>query len=121
MKVYVACALSARLVSPPGDVKQAVLDFFSGRLDNMLSPLFGADVVAAALSSGIDDLVQAVARVKALHEFRQRADFEALATAVKRVQNIVKEPERYSVSTRLPGIGKVRCYQIPPAIFELDL
>ena len=33
----------------------------------------------------------------------------------------VKEPERYSVSTRLPGIGKVRCYQIPPAIFELDL
>ena len=34
---------------------------------------------------------------------------------------IVKEPERYSVSTRLPGIGKVRCYQIPPAIFDLDL
>lgn len=34
---------------------------------------------------------------------------------------VVKEPERYSVSTRLPGIGKVRCYQIPPAIFDLDL
>ena len=34
---------------------------------------------------------------------------------------IVKEAERYSVSTRLPGIGKVRCYQIPPAIFDLDL
>ena len=34
---------------------------------------------------------------------------------------IVKEPERYSISTRLPGIGKVRCYQIPPAIFDLDL
>ncbi len=33
----------------------------------------------------------------------------------------VKEADRYTISTRLPGIGKVRCYQIPPAIFELDL
>ena len=33
----------------------------------------------------------------------------------------VKEADRYTVSTKLPGIGKVRCYQIPPAIFELDL
>ena len=33
----------------------------------------------------------------------------------------VKESDRYTVSTKLPGIGKVRCYQIPPAIFELDL
>jgi len=33
----------------------------------------------------------------------------------------VKESERYTISTRLPGIGKVRCYQIPPAIFELEL
>lgn len=33
----------------------------------------------------------------------------------------VKESDRYTISTRLPGIGKVRCYQIPPAIFELDL
>lgn len=33
----------------------------------------------------------------------------------------VKEPGRYTTSTRLPGVGKVRCYQIPPAIFELEL
>jgi len=33
----------------------------------------------------------------------------------------VKEPGRYTTSARLPGIGKVRCYCIPPAIFELDL
>ena len=32
-----------------------------------------------------------------------------------------KESGRYTTSTRLPGIGKVRCYCIPPAIFELDL
>lgn len=33
----------------------------------------------------------------------------------------LKEPDRYTISTKLPGIGKVRCYCIPPAIFELEL
>ncbi|WP_343589680.1 DUF927 domain-containing protein [Paracidovorax wautersii] len=33
----------------------------------------------------------------------------------------VKEPGRHTISTKLPGIGKVRCYHVPPAIFELDL
>ena len=34
---------------------------------------------------------------------------------------IVKETGRYSVKTKLPGIGSARCYCIPPAIFEIDL
>ena len=34
---------------------------------------------------------------------------------------IAKEPGRYSIKTKLPGIGPARCYLIPPAIFELDL
>jgi len=33
----------------------------------------------------------------------------------------VKEERHYTIKTRLPGIGAVRCYCIPPAIFELDL
>jgi len=33
----------------------------------------------------------------------------------------VKEPGRYSIKTKLPGIGPARCYLIPPAIFDLDL
>lgn len=33
----------------------------------------------------------------------------------------LKEPNRYSISTRLPGVGKARCYHIPPAIFDLDI
>lgn len=33
----------------------------------------------------------------------------------------MKESDRYTISTKLPGIGKVRCYCIPPAIFELDV
>lgn len=33
----------------------------------------------------------------------------------------VKEKGRFDVSERLPGIGKSRCYRIPPAIFDLDV
>jgi putative DNA primase/helicase len=32
----------------------------------------------------------------------------------------VKEVGRYSIKTKLPGIGPSRCYCIPPAIFALD-
>lgn len=34
---------------------------------------------------------------------------------------IVKEAGRYSVKTWLPGMGAMRCYRVPAAIFELDL
>ena len=34
---------------------------------------------------------------------------------------IAKEPGRFNVKERHPGMGLVRCYRIPPAIFELDL
>jgi putative DNA primase/helicase len=33
----------------------------------------------------------------------------------------VKEPGRYSIKTKLPGIGPARCYLIPPSIFDLDV
>lgn len=33
----------------------------------------------------------------------------------------IKEPDRHTIKTKLPGIGSVRCYCIPPAIFALDL
>lgn len=32
-----------------------------------------------------------------------------------------KEPGRFSIKTKLPGIGSARCYVIPPAIFDLDV
>jgi putative DNA primase/helicase len=34
---------------------------------------------------------------------------------------ITDEPSRFTIKTRLPGIGQARCYRIAPAIFELDL
>lgn len=34
---------------------------------------------------------------------------------------ITREPGRYNIKTKLPGIGSGRFYLIPPAIFDLDL
>ncbi len=95
--------LAPKLVQPAANVKQDVLDFFQGRLHNYLVSQegFSADVVEAALAIGIDDVVDAVERVKALAGFTKRADFGSLATAFKRVANIIKEPETAPVDKGL--------------------
>ncbi|MHC1727692.1 MAG: glycine--tRNA ligase subunit beta [Syntrophobacteraceae bacterium] len=87
--------LSARLIQPAENVKREILGFFEGRLHNYLAGPEGysPDVIEAALTVGIDDLVEAVARTRALASFTKRPDFGSLATAFKRVANIIKEPE----------------------------
>ncbi|SMC23069.1 glycyl-tRNA synthetase beta chain [Desulfacinum hydrothermale DSM 13146] len=91
--------LEAKMTEPQATVKAGVLDFFRGRLHHHLVSQEGLrpDIVDAALSVGIDDLVDAVARVRALAAFTQRPDFESLAVAVKRVGNIIKEGEKAPV------------------------
>ena len=34
---------------------------------------------------------------------------------------VTDEPNRFTVKTRLPGIGPTRCYHISPAIFDLEI
>ncbi|MDY0041470.1 MAG: glycine--tRNA ligase subunit beta, partial [Desulforhabdus sp.] len=95
--------LNKKLTAPPEKVKEAVLEFFQGRLLHYLVSQEGysADVVEASLAVGIDDLVDAVARTKALAAFKSRPDFESLAAAFKRVVNIIKEPELAPVDPSL--------------------
>ena len=69
--------------------RDAVREFFVARLRHLLSDL-PADCVEAALAAGADDICDARARVDALARLRQRADFEPLAAAFKRVANILK-------------------------------
>jgi glycyl-tRNA synthetase beta chain len=68
----------------------AVLDFFKGRLRGVLADGAPGDVVDAVLAAGFDDVVDAAARTKALAALRQRADFEPIGVAFKRVANILK-------------------------------
>lgn len=61
-----------------------------------------SEVFKSELCQGFDP--QAVARVL--------VDHECLT---------VKEPGRYNVTERLPGLGLARCYRIAPRIFDLDV
>jgi glycyl-tRNA synthetase beta chain len=96
--------LSDKLIQPAENVKRDILVFFEGRLLNYLATIEGgasSDVIEAALSVGIDDLLEAVRRTEALSIFTARPDFGALATAFKRVANIIKEPETAPVEVSL--------------------
>lgn len=91
--------LRSTMTEPADTVKKGVLDFFRGRLHHHLVTQEGyaSDIVEAALASGIAYPADAVLRVKALADFTRRDDFEALAMAIKRVGNIIKEGERHPV------------------------
>jgi glycyl-tRNA synthetase beta chain len=95
--------LAPKMTEPREMVRKGVLEFFLGRLNHMLASQEATtqDVVDAALAVGIDDLVEAVARTKALANFKSRPDFESVAGAFKRVANIIKEPEKTSVNADL--------------------
>jgi glycyl-tRNA synthetase beta chain len=96
--------LSNKLTQPAEKVKRDIIAFFEGRLLNYLVTFeegLSQDVIEAALSAGIDDLLETVQRTKALARFTARPDFGALATAFKRVANIIKEPETSPVDVSL--------------------
>jgi glycyl-tRNA synthetase beta chain len=88
-------ALAGKMTEPRDTVKLGVLDFFRNRLHYQMvnQDGFSSDVVEAALDVGIDDLVEAVKRTKAVALFQARPDFDSLAAAFKRVVNIIKEEE----------------------------
>lgn len=68
-----------------------VLEFITTRLRGMLLERgLPADCVDAALTAGADDVPDALARAEAVSRLRSRPDFEPLATAFKRVANILK-------------------------------
>jgi glycyl-tRNA synthetase beta chain len=79
-----------RKESDPRPLEQ-VLDFFRARLKALWSERYRADAVEAVLSAGFDDIVAAHQRVQALSDMVKRADFAPLATAFKRVANIVEK------------------------------
>ncbi len=83
--------LSDKLTRPRIEIQNDVVEFFRGRLVNLLANGHPADIVEAVVSAGFDDLADCVKRVRALDTFRQRDDFQPLSIAFKRVCNIVKD------------------------------
>ncbi|HKV93445.1 MAG TPA: glycine--tRNA ligase subunit beta [Candidatus Angelobacter sp.] len=72
---------------------QAVRNFFRERLEFYLRDVLGLayDVVNATLAAGSDDVVDAVARAKAVAKVRPSADFESISVAFKRMKNILRQ------------------------------
>jgi glycyl-tRNA synthetase beta chain len=89
LDTLVAAADAEHSVDVPRD---EVLEFLRVRLRGMLvdGRSLPADCVDAALAAGFHDVPDAAARAEAVAQLRDREDFEPLATAFKRVANILK-------------------------------
>src|SRR5581483_3030195 len=74
------------------DYPKAIGDFFRERLEFYLRDALGFkyDVVNAVLAADAEDVVDAVARAKALSAVRSSPDFEAISIAFKRMKNILR-------------------------------
>ena len=93
--------LSEKIERSPQEIKTDVLEFFKGRLQNLLSSKgISPDALEAALAVGFDDIVDLQERAKALHNLRNEPDFESLAIAFKRVVNISKSHTPQKIDPR---------------------
>jgi glycyl-tRNA synthetase beta chain len=80
------------LKKPAEELKKEILGFFQGRLQNLLiAQGFAYDTVEAVLAEGVNDVVFALEKIKALQAFRQNPEFEPISIAFKRVDNILKD------------------------------
>jgi glycyl-tRNA synthetase beta chain len=93
--------LSEKIERPPREIRTDVLEFFRGRLQNLLnSKGLSPDAIEAALVVSLDDIVDLEERAKALHDLRSEPDFESLAIAFKRVVNITKSHTSQKIDPR---------------------
>ena len=95
--------LTSKLERPPMQIKGEVLEFFKGRMQNLLiSRGVSPDAVEAASAVSFEDLVDLEQRAQALHDLKKEPDFDPLAVAFKRIVNISRShapgpvfPERF--------------------------
>lgn len=93
--------LAEKIERPPQEIKTGVLEFFKGRLQNLLgSKGVSPDALEAALAVGFDDIVDLQERARALHNLRGEPNFESLAIAFKRVVNISKSHTPQKIDPR---------------------
>jgi glycyl-tRNA synthetase beta chain len=76
-----------------GGLEESLSAFMRERLVYFLRDVCGYayDLVEAALAAGQDDLVDAMARLKALSDVRESKDFEAISISFKRLKNILRQ------------------------------
>ena len=97
-----------------------VLTFFQHRMEHLLAEQgFAKDLIAAVVSASVDNIPAVLKRTAALQNLKAKPDFEPLATAFKRVVNIIRKarqtgdiaPDAHRVKTD-PGIFREPCEQV---------
>lgn len=84
--------LESKLTRERGEIARDVGDFFKQRLNNVIMESgIDYDITEAVLASSFDDFVDARKRAQALQSIRQHPNFDSIATANKRVTNILKK------------------------------
>jgi len=82
--------------SAAAGLDDALAGFFRERLEYYLRDVLGLeyDTVNAVLAAGFNDVVDAVARAKAVSVVRHTEDFEHIAIAFKRIKNILRQAQQ---------------------------
>jgi glycyl-tRNA synthetase beta chain len=83
---------------------EAIRGFFRERLEFYLRDVLGLayDVVKATLAAGADDVVDSVARARAVAKVRPSADFESISVAFKRMKNILRQAAEKKIKVADP-------------------
>ena len=91
--------------TPPEQIAAAVLTFLNNRLSRLLADEgLSKDVVAAVISASADRIPDVERRAGALERLRGKPDFEPLAAAFKRVENILKKAVQDQVAAVNPSL-----------------
>jgi glycyl-tRNA synthetase beta chain len=94
-----------------------VMDFFRHRMQQILIDRgIPRDLVAAVVAASVDDLPAVVKRAEALLALKAKPDFEPLATAFKRVVNIITKATHEGLIA--PSGGTVGA--VDPTLFAED-
>jgi glycyl-tRNA synthetase beta chain len=80
-------------VEDPKPLATSVQAFLGDRVRHLFREAhqFAYDEINAAMAAGGDDLVDTLARLEALRRLRPSPDFEPIATAFKRIRNILQQ------------------------------
>ena len=90
------------------DCRASITAFLRERLEFYLRDVrgFRYDVVNAVLAAGADDVVDALARAHAVKDVRGLPDFESIAAAFKRINNILRQASEKAVAIA-PGFEEL--------------
>ena len=90
---------------PPDRIAAAVLMFLKNRLARLLADEgMSKDIVAAVISASADRIPDVERRAGALEKLRGNADFDSLAAAFKRVENILRKAEDTDIAPVDPAL-----------------